>query len=622
MKWNTRKTAMFLIGTMALTGVSTTVLSSTFSQALTVQAAGKEYTATNGIAVLGEGSASIVIAGNKSQSMVGKKFKVYKLFHAENSVGGESINYTYNPFYEQPLKNVVAKALQKNVNDVTEYMVIDYIHSLNNTPVEGTQTDQKTEGAYSAFRYFVETLRDEIENSNVTGETIVVSSVREDNSVLLSGMEYGYYIIDEITAVEDTHSASSLCMVDTANPLAQIKIKSDYPNVIKKIQEDDPSNDITDAEGWNDIADYEIGQIVPYKYESNIPNMNGYDTYYYAWHDVMDEALTFQSDSVEIVISGELESGKTKSYKLTKDEYQVSENPGNSETFKVTVDDIKSIVDREFNRKNNLNENVYGQSVVLKYNAVLNDKAALRTGRAGFENDVRLEFSNNPDSTGVGSTGYTPWDTVVCFTYKVNVLKTNNYNLNLEGAKFRLYSDETCKNEVFVKKSENGYIVINRDSVGGSDHIGGSAPENAVEMVSAEDGTFTIYGLDQGTYYLKEVEAPDGYRVLLDPITIQVIPTFTTDRDDYVKGEGATQETLQKLEATAYIKTFYSGILKGEDKVLTADAEDGSVNLNVVNKVGMKLPVTGTSTLLILFAAGSGMMVCVVIGKRKKREQI
>ena len=45
-------------------------------------------------------------------------------------------------------------------------------------------------------------------------------------------------------------------------------------------------------DGWNDIGDYEIGQTAPYKFESTIPNMNGYDTYYYAWHDKMDEALT------------------------------------------------------------------------------------------------------------------------------------------------------------------------------------------------------------------------------------------------------------------------------------------------------------------------------------------
>ena len=86
-------------------------------------------------------------------------------------------------------------------------------------------------------------------------------------------------------------------MVNTANPNAEVQIKSDYPSVIKKIQEDDIGND-----GWNDIADFEIGQTVPYKFESNVPNMNGYDTYYYAWHDKMDEALTFNKNSVESIL--------------------------------------------------------------------------------------------------------------------------------------------------------------------------------------------------------------------------------------------------------------------------------------------------------------------------------
>ena len=113
-----------------------------------------------------------------------------------------------------------------------------------------------------------------------------------------------YYIIDEVTQVDGSYAAGSLCMVDTANPTAGISVKSDYPKVEKKIQEDDPSQQITDPDGWNDIADYEIGQTVPYKYTSNIPNMNGYDTYYYAWHDKMDPSLTFHPQTVQIHISG------------------------------------------------------------------------------------------------------------------------------------------------------------------------------------------------------------------------------------------------------------------------------------------------------------------------------
>ena len=61
---------------------------------------------------------------------------------------------------------------------------------------------------------------------------------------------------------------------------------------------------------------------------------------------------------------------------LQKMNFKVITNPGNGETFKVEIQDIKAIVDREFDQKNDLNENVYGQKVILRYNATLNDKAA------------------------------------------------------------------------------------------------------------------------------------------------------------------------------------------------------------------------------------------------------
>ena len=45
-----------------------------------------------GVANLAGGSAQITISGNMGQTLVGKKFNVYKLFDAENSAGLESIN--------------------------------------------------------------------------------------------------------------------------------------------------------------------------------------------------------------------------------------------------------------------------------------------------------------------------------------------------------------------------------------------------------------------------------------------------------------------------------------------------------------------------------------------------
>ena len=623
-----RMAATAMAGMLAVAGIAgrPMLTGPTGQNAAVVQAAdAAEYNTHGGIVAVGTGTAGIMLKGNSGQSMVGKKFRLYKLFYAENSQDGESINYTFNPECAPALKNVVAKALSKDgkqvtADSVTEYMVIDYIQTLNTNPSEGSNAAQTLEGSYSLFRYFVEDVRDELVRLDVMPMQINVKDVRSDQTVQISGLDYGYYIIDEVSAVEETHAASSLCMVDTANPTASVSLKSDYPSVTKKIREDDEADGITDRDNWNDVADYEIGQTVPYKFESDIPDMNGYDTYYYAWHDRMDAALTFQAGSVQITIYGQDAEGQEKTYTLEKNEYSVAITPANGDTFQIIVDDIKSIIDREFNRMNDLGENIYGQHVSLTYNAVLNEKAAENTGRPGFENDVRLEFSNDADSDHGGSTGFTPWDTVVCFTYKLNLQKVNDHDKTLANAKFRLYSDADCEEEVYVKEGADGYIVINRDSLGGTDHTGGKAPANAVEMSSAEDGTFTIFGLDGGTYYLKETDAPDGYRQLLDPIKIQVIPAFTMDRDSYVKGDGATEYTLKDLAVYAHIESFYNGISQEKDQELAADVEEGSANLTVINQVGMKLPVTGTPATVLILCAGAVMMgAALLLRNRKKR---
>lgn len=568
------------------------------------------YATPNGVADFGKGNASITITPNAGQSLVGKKFNVYKLFDAENAVDNESINYTWNNDYKTALQTVVGKKINKSASSVTEYDVIDYIQTLNTNKVEGAQADQKLEGRYSNYRYFVEALRDELVKEGLSPNTVNVTAVNAvDGSVKFSGLGYGYYLTDEVTAVQDTHSAASLILTNTANPNAQVNIKSDYPAMIKKINEDD--NNV----GWNDIGDYEIGQTVPYYHDTYVPDMNGYQTYKMIFHDKMDNALTFNKDSVSITISS-----NKKSYTLKSNEFKVVENSG-EDTFYAEIPDLKAIVDKQFPEgMNNNNENTYGQSVRLNYNATLNDNASTRTGRAGFENAVRLEYSNNPDSDGNGSTGTTPWDTVVCFTYKINGLKVNNHNKLLKNAKFRLYSDENCTNEVYVKESPNGYVVMNRDSLGGTDHTGGARPSSAVEMASDAKGVFTILGLDQGTYYLKETDSPAGYRELQDPIVITIKPTFTDERNNYNAGEGATDKTLKTLEATAHVKEFLNGAYKESDTNLKTDVTDGSANITVVNYVGTKLPITGSNLTMICLGAGTITVVgALALNKKRKK---
>ena len=526
----------------------------------------------NGIVDYNNGQAKIRILPNGNQSLVSKQFAVYKLFQAQ--ISNTSINYFYNEEYKDVIEDVVSNRLNKD--SISEYEVIDYIQSLENHS--------------SSLRELIEQIRDQLVSLGYSSDTFTVTNTLEDGSIEIQGLQPGYYMIDEITSVQDTHSAASLILLDTADDSCDIQIKSDYPSIMKKIEEDDLNI------GWNDIGDYEIGQSIPYKYETYIPDIKAYNTYKMIFHDIMDEALTFDSDSVQIQISD-----SEKTYTVPSNQYSIVENTDN-ESFIVQISDIKSIIDQLFS-------NGYGQKVLFTYNAYLNEKAKDRSGRAGFENKVALEFSNNPDTDGTNDTGMTPWDSVVCFTYQINAVKTNEENQSLQGAKFRLYRDENGTQEIKLKKVENVYVVMNEDYLSNAE---------SDEMISDENGLFNISGLDQGTYYLKETQAPDGYRKIQDSIKIVITPEFTTDRNSYYENQGASDQVLETLSANCEIKQFLNGLLNSGSKALQTDVQTGSIQLKIVNQTGSKLPVTGSSMTLILLAGGSLLMIAGLYNLRKQ----
>ena len=529
----------------------------------------------NGIVDYNNGQAKIRILPNGNQSLVSKQFAVYKLFQAQ--ISNTSINYFYNEEYKDVIEDVVSNRLNKD--SISEYEVIDYIQSLENHS--------------SSLRELIEQIRDQLVSQGYSSDTFTVTNTLEDGSIEIQGLQPGYYMIDEITSVQDTHSAASLILLDTADDSCDIQIKSDYPSIIKKIEEDDLNI------GWNDIGDYEIGQSIPYKYETYIPDIKAYNTYKMIFHDIMDEALTFDSDSVQIQISD-----SEKTYTVPSNQYSIVENTDN-ESFIVQISDIKSIIDQHFS-------NGYGQKVLFTYNAYLNEKAKDRSGRAGFENKVALEFSNNPDTDGTNDTGMTPWDSVVCFTYQINAVKTNEENQSLQGAKFRLYRDENGTQEIKLKKVENVYVVMNEDYLSNAE---------SDEMISDENGLFNISGLDQGTYYLKETQAPDGYRKIQDSIKIVITPEFTTDRNSYYENQGASDQVLETLSANCEIKQFLNGLLNSGSKALQTDVLTGSIQLKIVNQTGSKLPVTGSSMTLILLAGGSLLMIAGLYNLRKQKNE-
>lgn len=698
----------------------------------------QEYRVTDGRVTAtpdgsGQTNGKIVLEGAKQeQSIKNKQFMFYKIFNVVNAEFNESVNYTWNDKYKPVVQKVIfdkLSAAYKTANkintftDVSEYAAIDYMQSLNNNRVEGALADQKLEGRYSDFRYFVEDLKNAIRQANIEGDKYIVDSPDAQNTMTVEGLPWGYYFVDEISTGDDVsngqpartadgrvtdgiHYASSLVLVNTVNNVATLKLKSDYPSIVKKIKEDDRHDEIGN-EGWNDIGDYQIGQTIPYENDISIPDMNGYHGYYFTIEDKMDKELTFHADKSKIKLVINKKGGK--SYTVKDNEYHLHTTGTNvsaqvkegefpdsfdpNATFNIEFSDIKALIDREFpdfgkvaetaNETHKGYENNYeGLSMHVEYEATLNDLAADKTGRPGFENDVRLIFSNDPDSTGSGHNnpntppgrqpkGKTPWDTVVAFTYRLNGNKVNTNNFALKGAKFRIYKDVDMTQEIKVKKkpatttvadktqkdphmlegiqpvegskdgpagsnttralddsgkviepnagtttniqsnndsptkSVNEYIIIDKDSDTG-------AASDPIE--SDADGNFSIVGLDSDVYYIKEVEAPAGYRLLKDPIKVDVKATFTDKRNEYIKGDGATDKTLKALAARADMTEFYHQIFKTGNADLHTDVQNGIIESKIVNETNEKLPVTGGQMLAILAAMGLGITTFTIYG--------
>lgn len=230
----------------------------------------------NGIASMGDGPGSILIRPNGSQSLIDKDFVVYKLFDVTMSADGNSIHYTINSDYRDAIEAIIEAKLSKD--EVSEDEIIDTILSFDE----------------SEFRTFVKDVRDRLQVLNKEGTRIHISQCTATGNIELLGLDLGYYLIDEVTNVDQSNSASSMILVNTTNPSATIDIKSDYPSVEKKIYEDDQ------GVGWNDIADYSIGQAIPFRYTSRVPNMTGYDTYSLIFHDKMDASLSLDLSLIHI----------------------------------------------------------------------------------------------------------------------------------------------------------------------------------------------------------------------------------------------------------------------------------------------------------------------------------
>ena len=385
-----------------------------------------------------------------------------------------------------------------------------------------------------------------------------------DDNYVISGLAAGYYLVKDqdnsLTGDNDSYTEYIIKVVSntTATP------KSDVPTVQKKVKDINDSTE-TAATDWQDSADYDIGDKVPFQLKATLAdNVSSYTTYKVVFHDTQSKGLTYNNDA-KVYIDGAETNGFTVTHTVNAD---------GTTTLTVSCDDVKAL-------------DAGNSSVItVEYTATLNENAVL--GSAGNPNEVFLEFSNNPNKSesGDNETGETPEDVAIVFTYKTivnKVTKNPNYDPDTEGSKE--YIPLTGAEFTLEKK------ILGDDS--GTSEIETEYWKNISVSKSTDSTVFTFSGLDDGKYRLTETTTPAGYNTV-DPIEF----TVTAEHD-----------VLSDHPAL----TSLSGNATNGELTFTSNTTEGSLSADVINQSGSTLPSTGGMGTTIFYVLGGILAVTAIV---------
>ncbi len=369
-----------------------------------------------------------------------------------------------------------------------------------------------------------------------------------------SGLSAGYYVVKNTSvADEETYTRYILQVVGNVT----VENKASVPSFEKKVKDTNDSTGVTSD--WQDSADYDIGDEVPFQLTGTVASTyDEYKQYYFAFHDVEEAGLTFNEIKSVYVLNGETET------KLASTDYSLK-TTGLTDgcTFEIVFSNLKNITAVKG-----------GSKIVVEYTSTLNEHAVL--GNQGNVNKAKLEFSNNPNEEQSGDTkpgtGETPWDNVIVFTYKTVINKVDADKNALAGAKFEL-------KKVKVDKDGNPTTEVVKTY---------SYSETAEGTT-----TFTFKGLDDGTYVLSETETPNGYNTIEDI-------TFTVNADHTITWDGTNRDA---------VLTSLTGTKVTGEITLTPSTTEGSLTSNVVNKKGTILPSTGGIGTTVFYVTGAILML-------------
>lgn len=426
-----------------------------------------------------------------------------------------------------------------------------------------------------------------ISENNVTADKSVAAAANTTTMDLPAG----YYLIfpaGAATLKGEAKSPAILQDVDGATAVS-VNLKSEYPTLDKKVT--------TQGGTPAPAGTVKPGDTVTYTITSKVPDVSGYTKgYKFVIKDTLSNGLTFNAESVSIKIGGTALEATNYTLKTGTD---VAPN-----TFTL---ELKNMTTGEEN-KQVPNDTLYptGATITLTYTATVNENAV--TGIDPNTNKAKVEYSNKPGEDGTGESEeveakvYTFEFGIFKYSLKDDSVADEGTNRNpLAKAQFKLYADEEHNTEIkLVEKT--GADKVYRQA---------KADEAGVEFIETDAaGKVTIKGLKEGTYYLAETKAPDGFNKLVGDIKVEI--------------DNLVYDTTDTTKLNSYDVTYtMPGAISGTK--VTVPTEANLAEIPVLNKAGSVLPSTGGMGTVMFTIAGAAiiglMLVSSLVSKKRKRSE-
>lgn len=432
------------------------------------------------------------------------------------------------------------------------------------------------------------------------------ANTKENGKYVISGLTAGYYLVKDKDGTQNGEDmAYTLNLLKVAGAVA-VTAKADVPTIDKKI---------IDGTGTVESNTASIGDNVPYILTSSVPDMTGYNKYYFVVNDTMSAGLTF-NDDVSIRIGD---------HTLAQNDFAVTTDAATN-SVKIVIKNFIQYADKK------------GDKIEITYSANVNNNADMT--QVGNKNIVNLTYSNNPNVNYTGTdepvsgepTGETPDVSTKTYVTQIKLIKVDgsDHTKLLAGAQFKL---EGIHNSVvfvsedgkFVYDTAGTYWRLKALTADGKVQFTTTAPTDATSdqyystglkfkkvsetsEIAAEEkismtattnaqGELEFPGLGAGTYTITELVAPDKYNLLSEPITVTI--TGVSHNSD-----SGCDWSVSPSNAVY-------------------DAANQLITLTVENNIGITLPGTGGIGTTVFYVVG-GLMVCgaIVLLIVKKRMDI